>query len=343
MIYLFYIFLAFISIEFLMRLYFKGRFDTLDLPKVYVPHHYLCYQLAPGYNSVDKKTRHDDHGFRGNKYSKDKIKGTFRVFCLGASTTYTIRVRDDGKTYPARMGYHLKQMYPNKDIEVINAGVGGYTSAENFINLCFKVLDWQPDLFVVYHTHNDLNPRFRPYIQADYTGYRKVWYDSSSFLNNMMKASLFFRVIHSKVRILRNMSILDITTVPKDKDFQEQALERIDRNSAKFFENNLLNMAFVAKGHNIPGLFVTGAYAFDFYSKDKESKYCKAYTKGIEEHNEVVRRVAQKTGSYFFDFDKEMPKKREYFFDHVHVTEQGADVKGELFARAIKDLGIIKD
>ena len=53
----------------------------------------------------------------------------------------------------------LVEKYKYENIEVINAGVPGYTSWETLINFQFRVLDIEPDLIIIYHGTNDTHAR----------------------------------------------------------------------------------------------------------------------------------------------------------------------------------------
>ena len=119
-------------------------------------HPYLNYMNAPGYKK--KGTRHDELGYRGPPFDEQKAPGAFRIVALGGSTTYTEFVADDQKTYPAQLQKHLRDLGYGA-VDVINAGVPGYTSWESLINLEFRVLDINPDLVIVYDALNDVHAR----------------------------------------------------------------------------------------------------------------------------------------------------------------------------------------
>lgn len=86
-------------------------------------------------------------------FELEKGKNTFRVFCLGGSTTagfpYEMTV-----PFPGQLKMMLEEDYPDKKIEVINLGLSAVNS--------FTVLDWvpdvlkyNPDLIILYMGHNE--------------------------------------------------------------------------------------------------------------------------------------------------------------------------------------------
>ena len=98
------------------------------------------YNLRPG---VYENPLHgvfytiNDHGFRGADFALEKDR--YRVICIGESSTAGIESPDD-ETWPARL-----QTYLGPDVEVINAGVGGSTSAEHR-QILRSLLIYDPDL-----------------------------------------------------------------------------------------------------------------------------------------------------------------------------------------------------
>ena len=54
-------------------------------------------------------------------------------------------------------------------MEVINGGVGGYSSYQTLMNIQFRVLPLNPDLIVIYQGYNDIHTRF-VYPNSSYLG-----------------------------------------------------------------------------------------------------------------------------------------------------------------------------
>ena len=95
-------------------------------------------------------------GFRGPELETPKPPGTFRVWCVGGSTTFDIFASSNETTWPARLEQRLREMTGTGRIEVINAGIPGENlegSLEDFVRFHPTV---GPDVLVVYHGPNDL-------------------------------------------------------------------------------------------------------------------------------------------------------------------------------------------
>jgi lysophospholipase L1-like esterase len=94
-------------------------------------------------------------GFRGPEIRSDRSKkSTYRVLCIGDSVTFGFN-GDQEDTYPARLGEFLRAKQPGKDIEVINAGVPGWTWLQGLRFLEMEGLALEPDLVIMAHGVND--------------------------------------------------------------------------------------------------------------------------------------------------------------------------------------------
>ena len=116
------------------------------------PHPYLAYVPKPGFTSKEgakHQIAHNSLGFRGPEVVTPKPAGTFRVLCLGGSSTYGHGPTSNDTTWPARLQAYLKQAKPDMPIEVVNGGCQGYSSFESLANLAFRGLPLKPDLVIV--------------------------------------------------------------------------------------------------------------------------------------------------------------------------------------------------
>lgn len=93
--------------------------------------------------------RLDANGFRGPGHSVEKPAGVHRTLILGDSFTAGLHV-PEADTYPARLQAHLNARSPgDATFEVINAGVPGYSTAQELA--LFREVGWtlHPDLVVL--------------------------------------------------------------------------------------------------------------------------------------------------------------------------------------------------
>ena len=82
-----------------------------------------------------------------------KPPGTYRIFCIGQSTTEGFPFQPRGG-YPEWLEALLKGVLPSRKIEVINAGICGSDSTRD-LAIVKEVLKYRPDLLVLYEGNNE--------------------------------------------------------------------------------------------------------------------------------------------------------------------------------------------
>lgn len=114
---------------------------------------------SPEPNSYDDFIRINSAGFRDREYSIDKPKDTFRIFCLGDSSTFGI-ANDLSNLYHEKLEERLnRSSSTGLRYEVINAGVTGYSSAQCLNMYRYKGRRYRPDLVTLYIGVNDPSTR----------------------------------------------------------------------------------------------------------------------------------------------------------------------------------------
>lgn len=84
---------------------------------------------------------------------KAKPEGQLRIAVIGGSTV------QGGTTYevtlPGALKRALQARYPNKDIEVINAGIVSAIARQELVHFLLTVVDYEPDILITYDGIND--------------------------------------------------------------------------------------------------------------------------------------------------------------------------------------------
>lgn len=93
-------------------------------------------------------------GFRGPMVARAKADGALRVIAVGNSSTFGWGVNDD-ETYPAFLERALRARLPGRTIEVLNAGIPGFTSFQGRRLLAGEVIPLAPDFVVLAFGFND--------------------------------------------------------------------------------------------------------------------------------------------------------------------------------------------
>lgn len=106
----------------------------------------------------DAYIRINSQGLRDREHALKKPDGTIRIAVLGDSYAEAFQVPLE-KTFWAIMGQLLEacQVFGEKQVEVINFGVSGYGTAQEFLTLQHYVWDYSPDIIVLaFLTGNDI-------------------------------------------------------------------------------------------------------------------------------------------------------------------------------------------
>ncbi|MFO7906989.1 MAG: tetratricopeptide repeat protein [Pirellulaceae bacterium] len=95
--------------------------------------------------------------FNAQQFSRSKPENTFRIFCVGGSTTYG-RPYNDTTSFCGWLREFLPAADPSRHWEVVNAGGVGYASYR-VAKLMEELVHYEPDLFIIYSGHNEFLER----------------------------------------------------------------------------------------------------------------------------------------------------------------------------------------
>ena len=87
-------------------------------------------------------------GFRYDELPREKPVGTWRAFTFGDSQTYGAGVEAD-ESYTAFAERRLREDQTSTELQVVNAGISGYSSLQVLRLVRSHVLEWDPDLLIV--------------------------------------------------------------------------------------------------------------------------------------------------------------------------------------------------
>ena len=101
-------------------------------------------------------------GFRGDEFLKIKPDNTYRIFMVGGSTIFGTGTISDDSTIPKYLEYFLKQDQYRFNVEVINSGIQGADSFDELKLIENRVLDFTPDMVIVYDGWNNVRADYSP-------------------------------------------------------------------------------------------------------------------------------------------------------------------------------------
>lgn len=132
------------------------------IPPMFVADSVLIHRLKPGVReraiqpgSYEYRWTTNAQGLRAREeFAIPKPPGVLRVLMLGDSFTFGLGV-DDAQTYAARLEEALGRLCSEREIEVINAGVGGYGTAQQLAFYRTYGRAFDPDLVTIGVFGND--------------------------------------------------------------------------------------------------------------------------------------------------------------------------------------------
>ena len=302
------------------------------------------YVPRPGYE-VKGKNIHikiNSLGFRGDEFSAAKPPDTFRIVCLGASTTFSAEVSSNQAVWTHRLQEKLQAAYPARRIEVINAAVGGYVAADNLKNLKHRILPLNPDLVIYYEANNEIVwdtqklAIARGLIGAD-GGRQPAW------VTKLSNVSLAFDLAYKNLAILsrsRQSSAGKIDQIPRE--LPAHFLGVLDEMRALLAERKipLVVSTFIVKYRRDQNRATQIANAdVAFYYMPWMS--IDGMLDAMDVYNDALVKYGNREGLLVVDDRFAIPPDGQHFSDCMHLLDKGNELMAERFARALIKAGVV--
>lgn len=300
------------------------RIRSLDLrgsPPEYQPRPYTTYGLkAHGW-----QTR---RGYLGEEIPLSKAPGRLRIACLGASTTKS----GNRKGYLGSYPYFLKEILEREigaQVEIMSWGVPGWTTAETLVNYVISAQDYEPDIVILHHAVNDLEPRYWPDYRTDFFHYRRSWRFTNRplILRWLVRHSDLFAYLRFKQ--IRAWDIRDFVTHNRRAHLRNLDTTLRPGTDAGFVRNVRTLCDLVKLREGIP---ILATMPFD----QARSEDFPGLILGIEEHNQLLRKHASSAQVLLVDLEKVFRERVEelstHFLDLCHVEPEGNRAKAQAIA-----------
>lgn len=331
-----------------------------------IAHPYLGYVLKPGWHSAAsdiQQASHNSLGFRGKETNWAKPPGVFRIVTLGGSSVYGQSESCDDAVWSARLENYLNERNPAKRIEVINGGCMGWTSFEMLINLELRMLDFQPDLVVIYEAVNDM--RAALYTAGgrqknDNTHWRATWpVDRPSSLERWLEHSRsyliwrYYMTDYVKSRVDLGFYAM-VNYAPGRADLyclqgQEYPPGQVPETGFISYRRNLNNMISVAHENGAQVVITTQALMlWDMLGVSRECEHTQV--ESFERIQNIQREVARERKITLAETGKTIWEETErryqqdgqhMFKNDVHPTDEGSDLIARTIADALLASGLL--
>lgn len=143
----------------------------------------------------------NQRGFRGSDFRDAKPPGLSRVVCMGDSATFGLVNHGALRftytpTYSSELQNVLNTDEINQTVEVINAGVIGYSTSEGLRLLKHEVRHWEPDLITIRYGVND-HLRWSLDYRPDFESHNVLWRWTEDSLLDLHSYQLLTRLKNS--------------------------------------------------------------------------------------------------------------------------------------------------
>jgi hypothetical protein len=132
----------------------KWRFNPYRADGVLGYTHRPDWETVHATGEFEVPVRTNALGLRGAPAEARKAPGTYRVLVLGDSFAFGFGVADD-EAFPAALGRALAPPPGSARVEVLNAGVAGWSADQYWLYLQARGFALDPDLVVIAVTEND--------------------------------------------------------------------------------------------------------------------------------------------------------------------------------------------
>lgn len=272
-----------------------------------------------------------------------KEPGRQRIVCLGSSSTRGAGLRHWRQLYPAKLEEKLRAA--GYDVEVINAGCGGYNSYQLWIYLSEVLVLLEPDIVVFYYGCNEA---YGHSVKVFYPRVRKIV--SDLWARGVTDPDrLQFAVQHGTAdpRALWLSRILEYSRavawfsrrvvqarIIGDEMHRRDASQDDQPLTAPTLETILLDMVSLAKQTHSDLLLCPEASTSDQHGE----------APGLKEDNKegynhrVMMKVCGETTAVCLDPVADQPglNSLSYFLDSTHLTEEGHERLAETLLPAVK-------
>ena len=280
------------------------------------------WTLTPGYRGREKwdvEFRVNVLGFRGPEVTKEKPAGVFRVLILGDSIALGAGLPEE-VIVSSRLESRLKQDHPEKNFQVINAGMSGYDLEQEQRLFEEEGLDLAPDAAVLIACLNDV-PGVS--ISELINPLRDLPIPFKHFLLNHFALALMIQAAYDSIGLREESRLGD--RLNADTSLQTQA--RIEQ-GWRAYEAGLAAMAKESRQRNIKLILVLVPHAAQF--EDPRQRFI------------PQRRLAamcQKLDIFFLDLAPEfsaLPALPYILPDPVHPNPKGHEIMARMISDRLK-------
>lgn len=308
------------------------------------------------YQTFGKRIEINSLGLRGALPLSPKPDSLCRLVVMGGSAAYDIYA-GDGESWPEILKNTLKAS-GHENIEVINAGVSGYSARETlaFYHDVIRFLD--PDAVLFYHGWNDLKyvKAFRNTINVDAFFYVKEWRDQYEFLTadrprrNFLALMRLLENVGSPGSPFANEAKAESPGVVGGRPSTDEIRIGPDSPGMSYWRKNVEAFVIAALSDGVMPILIAQNQLASPLNGERERNKIGYHFVGLghdamvsanEMMVDVVRRTADQFAVPFIDLRPEIAGTLDTMADHVHFRAAGSAAFGKALAGSLKT--VLKD
>lgn len=309
---------------------------------IFVQDHELGWKLKP--NAEDAwfgvMIKINGKGLRGPELDYMKPSEVMRILYLGDSVPFGYRMKSYEQTFPYRAEAFLEDQL-GRQIETINAGVGGYSPWQEYIYFVKEGIKYHPDLVVVSFVINDVIEKFKlKKFGGPHEGVQLYRTVSSTYdwLVRTSSIAYYARELGARIRFGRDIhqgaqqqEALQVESLVyhADRPDVQRAWQIVLEDLGKIF-------AFSKENH-LPIILAVFPYRFQFEDihtlaipQTVVSQYARNHQVPVLDMLPLLDERAKEQGV----------KPTDYFLDINHLSPIGHQVAAELLADFIRREGL---
>ena len=301
-------------------------------------------------------------GLRGPDIELERESDVLRVLAVGGSTTFETQVTGDAQTWPARLQHWLGEQAPDLRVEVLNAGVPGYTVFDHVIRLQLELFQFEPDVVLLLSGHNDIScaimgrrtPQGSQPFRVPAESKTTRWLQSNSELYNKVKGRLAAMRFARSGRRRAARPAPSTEPAPRPQPREPQPL----RCRPEQYRRDVTSFVALAKSMGfdvalVQALHQSGADAVTDPDSVTQAiwRNARPYVEpdsALRMHvryRDILSEVAEAEGVHFIGTGAFGIEDQQYYGpgDPMHFNDEGADRMGREMAAALLRLGVLSD
>lgn len=322
----------------------------------------------------------DEYGFvhngDPNRNLSEKPSNVFRIITLGGSSMQGIGATSNSSTVSAVLERTLNDQASviGQSFQVINAGVGGYSSAQELTYFALDLLQYEPDMLIVWNGNNDASivtsdwrevggwtpnrSAYQAYLEQQIPKLVTPRGAFENFLHSLrIKSELFQHISdpnnYYSIRLLQNTNkrFTHASQQIQDNEIEEY---RYSPEAVELYEQNVKAMIGICWANEIrcvvllqPVLHIPTKKPLSDYEVRLNSSYPPEYVATATKYWEAYHYIFGQLHDQYHDgngfwiedtteiFDNE---NETTFMDHVHLSDRGQQLIAERIRKIVIEM-----